>query len=262
MSNPELVQYTTDGDVVILHLNQPETLNAINDPVGEALTEGLKRASGEARAVVLSSRGRAFSSGASLAGGMIDVTDTERDVGAHLDTLFNPIIRLMRDYPIPLVTAVRGPAAGVGCSIALMGDLIVAGKSAYFLQAFANIGLIPDGGSPYLLARSIGRVRAMEMMLLGERLPANEAFQMGLINRLVDDEKVEETAIEIAQKLAAGPTKALALIRKSAWAALDSTLDEQLDLERQLQRDAGRTKGFLEGVTAFAQKKKPEFSGE
>ena len=179
-----------------------------------------------------------------------------------LDSHYNPLIRTLRDLPIPFITAIRGPAAGVGCAIALMGDMIVAGKNAYFLQAFCNIGLIPDGGSAYILSRAIGRVRAMEMMMLGERLPAQEAYHAGLISRLVEDDKVDEQAIALAQRLANGPTKALGMIRQIAWAALDSTLDDQLDRERALQKDAGRTEDFIEGVTAFLQKRKVEFKGK
>jgi 2-(1,2-epoxy-1,2-dihydrophenyl)acetyl-CoA isomerase len=182
-------------------------------------------------------------------------------MGVLLDDVFNPMIRRLRDLPVPLVTAVRGAAAGVGCSIALMGDVIVAGRGAYFLQAFCNIGLVPDGGSAYLLSRAIGRVRAMELMLFGERFPADKAFDAGLVTRLVDDDEVDAVALELAHRLAQGPTRALSLIRKAAWAALDSGLDDQLDYERQLQCDAGRHEDFIEGVTAFVEKRPARFSG-
>jgi 2-(1,2-epoxy-1,2-dihydrophenyl)acetyl-CoA isomerase len=261
MSNDNVVQYEMDGDVAILHLNHPETLNALSSRMGQELLAGLDRASTQARAIVLSSRGRAFSSGANLTEGSIDLNDPQRDMGARLDTIFNPLMKKIRDLPVPFVTAVRGAAAGVGCPLALMGDLIVAGKSAYFLQAFCGIGLVPDGGSAYVLSRAIGRVRAMEMMLLGERYPAEAAFAAGLVSRLVDDEKVDDTAIAIARRLAQGPTRTLAMIRRSAWAALDSNLDTQLDRERQFQREAGRTNDFIEGVAAFREKRKPQFGG-
>lgn len=262
MTDHELVQYALDGDVAIVRMNQPETLNALSPEMSNALLEALRRGGEEARAVLLSGRGRAFSSGANLASGGVDVADPERDLGAALDTVFNPIILHLRDMPVPIVTAVRGAAAGVGCSIALMGDIIVASREAYFLQAFANIGLIPDGGSPYILAKAIGRVRAMEMMLLGERYPAERAFADGLITRLVDDDALDETALDIARRLAAGPTKALSMIRRSAWAALDSSLEDQLARERALQRDAGRTEDMIEGVMAFFEKRPAKFSGK
>lgn len=262
MSAEYLVEYACEGNVARLYLNDPSTLNALSLPMTRTLIDALDRAEKEARAIVLSGRGRAFSSGANLADGNADINDPTRDLGAPLETVYNPAIKRMRDLSIPIVTAVRGPAAGIGCSVALMGDIIVASKDAYFLQAFSNIGLIPDGGSPYILARAIGRVRAMEMMLLGERLPADEAFKAGLITRLVDDAALDDTAMEYAQKLAAGPTKALGLIRQSAWAALDSSLEDQLDRERALQRDAGRTHDMVEGIMAFLQKRAAKFTGK
>ncbi len=261
MADADLVQYEKDGDVAAIYLNDPDTLNALSAELTQALIAALDRAASDARAVILTGRGRGFSSGANLGTSGMDVSDPDRDVGAQLETGFNPLIQQMRDLPIPIVTAIRGPAAGVGCSIALMGDIIVASRKAYFLQAFCNIGLIPDGGSPYILARAIGRVRAMEMMLLGERYPAERAFADGLVTRLVDDDALEATALEFARKLAAGPTKALGLIRRSAWAALESTLDEQLANERVWQRDAGRSDDFIEGVKAFFEKREAKFEG-
>jgi 2-(1,2-epoxy-1,2-dihydrophenyl)acetyl-CoA isomerase len=142
-----------------------------------------------------------------------------------------------------------------------MGDVIVAGRSAFFLQAFCNIGLVPDGGAAFLLSKSVGRIKAMELMLLGERYPAEEAHKDGLITRLVEDDKVVEAALEVAEKLAKGPSKTLALIRKSAWAALDSSFNDQLKLERKYQKIAGLTQDFKEGVSAFREKRRPNFSG-
>ena len=261
MSDYEFIDYSRDGDVAVVLLNNPAALNALSQHMGSELNAALDRAGSEARAVVLGSHGRAFSAGANLTAGDIDITDPDRDIGKFLDSVFNPMIRKLRDLPVPLVTAVRGAAAGVGCSIALMGDAIVAGRGAYFLQAFCNIGLVPDGGAAYLLARTIGRVRAMELMMFGERFPADQAYEAGLITRLVDDEEVDAVALELARKLAQGPTRVLSMIRQSAWAALDSSLDDQLDRERQLQRDAGRTEDFEEGVAAFLDKRPARFSG-
>ena len=159
-----------------------------------------------------------------------------------------------------MITAVRGAAAGIGCSLALMGDLIVAGEGAYFYQAFRHIGLVPDGGSAYLLAKSIGRARAMEMMLLGEKLGAAKALEWGLINRLVPDDQVDDAALAIAAELADGP-RSLGYLRDAAWAALENTLERQLEIERDCQRAAGRTRDFVEGVTAFREKRRPRFEG-
>lgn len=261
MTDQDLVEYELDGDVARIYLNDPQTLNALSVSLSEALIAALDKAAAQSRAVLLSGRGRAFSSGANLASGGVDISDPNRDLGAELDAVFNPIIRRLRNLPVPVVTAVRGPAAGVGCSIALMGDIIIAAKGAYFLQAFCNIGLVPDGGSPYILSRAIGRVRAMEMMLLGERYPAERAFDDGLVTRLVEEDALDETAIDVARRLAAGPTKALGMIRQSAWAALDSSLDEQLERERVMQRDAGRTDDMIEGVRAFLEKRDTNFKG-
>lgn len=257
----EKIDYALTDGVAFVRLNQPDTLNAMSREMGRELGDAIDRAATEARALVIGSVGRAFCSGANLAEGGFDLADPERDAGIGLETIFNPMILRLRDLPIPFITAIRGAAAGVGCSIALMGDIIIAGRSGYFLQAFRHVGLVPDGGSAYLLARAIGRVRAMELMLLGTRYPAEQALTDGLITRLVDDEAVDETALGLARELAGGPTRALALLRQAAWSALDAPLHEQLALERDLQRQAGRGDDFAEGVSAFREKRKAIFTG-
>ena len=249
-----------DG-VAIIRFNQPDRLNALSIDMARETHAAIEDAPNGARAILLCGAGRAFCSGADLSGGGIDIGDPMRDFGAALAHSYNPLVLAMRDSPLPIVVAVKGAAAGIGCSVALMGDIIIAGRSAYFLQAFCNIGLVPDGGSPYLLARAAGRVRAMEMMLLGERYGAERAYADGLITRLVDDESLDSEAMGLARRLAEGPTRAFALARKSAWAALDQALEDQLALERDLQREAGRTDDAVEGVTAFLMKRKPAFKG-
>jgi 2-(1,2-epoxy-1,2-dihydrophenyl)acetyl-CoA isomerase len=215
-----------------------------------------------ARAIVLTGEGRGFCSGANLTsvGGSAPASGERASAGDQLKTVYNPLMLMIRDLPIPLVTAVNGAAAGVGCSLALMGDLIVAGESAYFLQAFRRIGLVPDGGSTYLLPRMIGRARAMEMTLLGERLPAAKALEWGLINRCVPDADLMATALGLAQELARGP-KSLSLIRRLMWSSLDAELAEQLDNEAAAQNEAGRSEDFAEGVMAFLQKRPAAFKG-
>lgn len=255
------VTYELDQNVALIRLNDTATLNAMSATMGQELRAALDRAQTEARAIFLGSHGRAFCSGANLAEGGFSLDNPSHDGGARLETIFNPLIIAMRDSAIPIVIGVRGAAAGVGCGIALTGDVIVAGESGYFYQAFRHVGLVPDGGSSYLLARAIGRVRAMEMMLLGEKLPAAKALDWGLITRVVPDDQLEDVAIGFARQLATGP-RSLGLIRKEAWAALDSPLEEQLHCERTLQREAGRSKDFIEGVLAFREKRAPKFKGE
>jgi 2-(1,2-epoxy-1,2-dihydrophenyl)acetyl-CoA isomerase len=261
------VKITRDGDVAILTMTDPATMNAAGVDMAADLTTAIKSVvdgDNPARAIVLTGEGRGFCSGANLTSvGPRTATTPGRPAGAGdaLKTVYNPLITLIRDLPIPIVTAVNGAAAGVGCSFALMGDLIVAGESAYFLQAFRRIGLIPDGGSTYLLPRMIGRARAMEMTLLGERLPAAKALEWGLINRCVPDAELMPTALGLAQELARGP-KSLSLIRRALWASLDADFAEQLDYEANTQNEAGRSQDFIEGVQAFLQKRPAVFKGK
>jgi len=257
-----LVRYALEDGVAIVTMADPATMNAAGVDMAEQLTASFKKAAGEARAAILTGEGRGFCSGANLSGGgpLARKTEGPLDAGAALESTYNPLVTMLRDLPIPFVTAVNGAAAGVGCSFALMGDLIVAAESAYFLQAFRRIGLVPDGGSTYLLPRAIGRARAMEMMLLGEKLPAGTALDWGMINRCVPDGDLLPTAKALATQLANGPAS-IAMIRRIAWASLDNDWKEQLHLERMTQRDAGRTTDFVEGVAAFAQKRPARFTG-
>lgn len=254
------VEYETDGDVAILRLNDPATLNALTPGIVDALNDSAQRAGREARAMLLCGAGRGFCSGwnlgATSAGG-----DGPRDAGIALEAHVNPLMRTLRDLPIPWISAVQGAAAGVGASMALSADLILAGESAYFLQAFRRIGLVPDGGATWLLAQAAGRARAMELMLLGDKLPAARALEWGLINRVLPDDTLLDSARALARELAAGPTRALSLIRRAAWAATASDFDAALVLERRLQTEAGQTQDFAEGVQAFFEKRPARFQG-
>lgn len=249
------IRYALDGDVAIVALADPATLNAASLDLIDELRAALTQACGQARALLLTGEGRGFCSGANLSAGL-----PEGGAGALLRKYYNPLILALRDLPIPVLTAINGPAAGFGCALALAGDLIIAAESAYFLQAFSRIGLSPDGGSTYLLPRMIGRARAMEMMLLGEKIPAVQAFDWGLINRCVADTDLMPTALTLARKLAEGP-KSLTLLRKAAWASFDNSLEDQLELESALQEEAAATQDFVEGVSAFLQKRPAKFSG-
>lgn len=254
-----LILAEQQGDVMTLRLDNPAAMNAIDGEMAEALTRLLQAAGKTARAVVLAGHPRAFCAGANLA--RAEPAAGDFDAGARLETSFNPLMRAIKDCPVPIISAVRGAAAGIGASIALACDMIVAGESAYFLQAFRRIGLVPDGGSAMLLAHTVGRVRAMELMLLGERLPAPTALAWGLVNRVVPDDEVENTAAKLAASLAAGPTRALGLIRHAAWAALSSGWEDQLARERMLQREAGGSTDFQEGIAAFLEKREARFTG-
>ncbi len=255
-------RYDREGAIAVITLADPGTLNSISPETSDELSAHLERAAAEAHAIVLTGEGRGFSSGANLAGGAPPIGDDGiPDIGVHLEKRFNPLATQMRDLPIPFITAVNGPAAGIGASFALMGDLIVAAESAYFLQAFVRIGLVPDGGATYLLPRMTSRARAMELMLMGDKLPAAKALEWGLINHCVPDADLMNTALKLAQTLADGPTRTLGMIRRLAWLALDTDWDEQLRAERLAQREAGRTADFVEGVTAFAQKRPAKFTG-
>lgn len=246
------------GRVSVIRIDDPATMNAIDPEMALALRAMLREEAKTARCLVLAGHARAFCSGANLSGGMVAAGDGF-DAGETLELHFNPLMETIRDLPAPLVTAVRGAAAGVGASLALAGDVIVAGRSAYFLEAFARIGLIPDGGATWLLTRAVGRVRAMEMMLLAEKIPAETAHDWGLVTRVAEDDAVEDAAFAIADKLANGPKKALGLIRRAAWAAADDDFLSTLRRERALQREAGDHPDFQEGVAAFLEKRAAKF---
>lgn len=265
MAYAKILVAAADG-VATITLNDPATMNAAGIDTVTELADAFRRtAEGEfgARAVVLTGAGRGFCSGANLSGGGPAARSQDGGgggAGAALETHYNPFITLLRDFPMPIVTAVNGAAAGVGCSLALMGDMIIAAESAYFLQAFRRIGLVPDGGSTYLLPRMIGRARAMEMTLLGERVSAAKALEWGLVNRVVPDFELVSEATQLAHQLANGPAS-LGLIRKIMWRSLDADFADQLSDEARTQNEAGRTKDFVEGVRAFLEKRPAQFTG-
>ena len=254
------ITYAVEDGVARISLNDPDTLNAFTLPMLEQLLDALRKAPQEARAVLLSGEGRGFGAGASLLGRDMDMSASERDLGTMIASHYNPMAKAIRDLEIPIVTAVRGPAAGAACALALMGDVIIASDTAYFYQAFRNIALVPDAGSTYLLTRAVGRVRAMQMMLLGDKIPAAQALDWGLVTKVVADDTLEGEAFALASELASGP-RALGMIRRQAWDALDQDFDASLESERANQRAAGQTSDFVAGVMAFLQKQKPNFTG-
>ncbi|MFC3612721.1 enoyl-CoA hydratase-related protein [Lutimaribacter marinistellae] len=246
------------GPVTTLRLNDPETMNAITADMANGLHDAIKSEVAEgARALILAGSERAFSTGANLKAAIPGDLGSF-DAGETLERDYNPLMLTIRDLEVPLISAVRGAAAGVGASLALACDLIVAGRDAYFLEAFARIGLVPDGGATWLLTRAVGRVRAMEMMLLAEKIDATKAHEWGLVTRLADKD-AEAEALELASRLAQGPTRAYGLIRRAAWAAADQDFEATLVTERLLQKQAGNGPDFAEGLDAFLRKRSPNF---
>lgn len=260
----DTITFEVSDSLGLLTLNRPDSLNAINWPMLDdiAAVLGLIEA-GESgvRCLLLTGAGRGFCSGADLSRDDLSAAGPDRDIGLTLEQKYNPVFKRLRALPIPFVTAVNGAAAGAGMSLALAGDIVIAARSAYFLQAFVNIGLIPDAGSTYMVPRLVGKARAQAMMMLGEKVPAEVARDWGMIYEVTDDDALMDRARQIASKLAGGPTVALGHIRTLINASSGNSYADQLDLERAMQKAAGRTEDFVEGVSAFAQKRKAEFKG-
>lgn len=254
------VMYESGEGIATITLNRPEVLNALNDALIGALREALERAAAEeaVRAVLVTGAGRGFSSGADLAS---VPPSPSLDLGELLRKRYHPVILAMRSMPKPVVCAVNGPAAGAGMSIALAGDIVLAARSAYFVQAFSKIGLVPDAGSTWFLPRYAGDVRARAMALLAERIDAPTAERFGLVWQVLDDEQLMPQARQLAARLAAQPTRACALIKQALNDSFGRDLPAQLELEATLQTQAGRTEDFAEGVAAFLQRRAPEFKG-
>ena len=260
----ENITFSIEANVARLRLNRPSSLNALSRPLLGEFREAidLVAASPEARVLVLSSAGKAFSSGADLTPGASPVGSPGFDAGAVLEQYYNPIMERLFSLPVPIVSAVRGAAAGAGCMLALAADVVVASRTAFFVQAFVNVGLVPDAGSSWWLPRLVGAGRASAMMLLGDRISAEQASSWGMIYEMVEDETLEARVDAIAAKFAAGPTVAYGLVRKAIRRGLTMQLGEALELERQNQRMAGNTRDFGEGVAAFRDKRKPVFTGQ
>jgi 2-(1,2-epoxy-1,2-dihydrophenyl)acetyl-CoA isomerase len=256
------VLISTEAGVMTVTLNRPDKLNAFVAEMHGLLREAMQRAETDAsiRAVLLTGAGRGFCAGQDLA--ERDMSDPNLDVGGGLDANYNPFIRRMRALPKPVVCAVNGIAAGAGANLALACDIVLAARSASFLQAFAKIALVPDCGGTYWLPRLAGTARAMGMAMLAERVGAEDAERWGLIWKCVDDAKLMEEANAMARALASGPTHTYGMIKKAIYASATNTLDEQLDLERDFQREVGRHKDYREGVAAFLEKRKPRFTGK
>jgi 2-(1,2-epoxy-1,2-dihydrophenyl)acetyl-CoA isomerase len=261
LSEYQTIRTHRDGDVLIVALNRPERLNAAPPAMFDELRAAIANLDG-ARAVLIAGEGRAFCSGADLMGGALAPgVDPGEATYTALTDHYSPAMLALAELDVPVVSAVRGAAAGIGCSLALAADFVVASQTAYFLQAFVNIGLVPDGGASWMLPRLIGRARAAEMMMLGERVGAEKALDWGMIHKVVADDALDAVALALATRLAAGPTRALGSIRRNLHAALNATYEQALQREAEVQRDMRGTADSMEGGMAFLQKRKAEFRG-
>jgi 2-(1,2-epoxy-1,2-dihydrophenyl)acetyl-CoA isomerase len=249
--------------VLSITLNRPDKLNSFNPEMHQLLRQALERAHDEddVRTVLLTGAGRAFCAGQDLSERNVSPGATPIDLAISLGSHYNPLVRRLRELPKPVVCAVNGVAAGAGANIALACDLVVAARSASFVQAFSKIGLLPDSGGTFFLPRLVGTARAMGLALLGEKLSAEDAVQWGLIWKVVDDAQLMEEALSISKNLSEGPTRGYGLIKKAFSMSATNTLDAQLDLERDLQRALGRSEDYREGVAAFFEKSPPAFRG-
>jgi len=252
------ILYAVEAGVARITLNRPDKMNCLSGPMRRELLHALRRAPEEARAVLLTGAGRGFCSGQDL-GDARSLADL--DLEGTLRDEYEPLLRALYDCPIPTLCAVNGAAAGAGANLALAADVVIAARSAVFIEAFARIGLIPDAGGTYWLPRMVGAPRAMGMCLFAEPIPAGRAADWGLIWEVAEDDQLAERADALARRLAQGPTLALRLTKQALRASAANDLDAQLALEAKLQGQAGASRDFLEGVTAFLDKREARFEG-
>jgi 2-(1,2-epoxy-1,2-dihydrophenyl)acetyl-CoA isomerase len=262
MDEPSILVELKQGYRVIT-LNRPARLNSFNETMHLQLRAALSQAEKDlsCRAVMLTGAGRGFCAGQDLSDRVMGDGDAPPDLGATIETFYSPLVKQLRALPMPVVCAVNGVAAGAGANIALACDIVLAARSASFLEAFARIGLIPDAGGTWFLPRLAGDARARGMALLAEPVPADTAERWGLIWKCLDDDKLMGEAHALCLRFAEGATRGLALVKRALGASSTNTLDAQLDLERDLQREAGHTVDYAEGVRAFMEKRKPGFKG-
>ncbi|MEE9141169.1 MAG: 2-(1,2-epoxy-1,2-dihydrophenyl)acetyl-CoA isomerase PaaG [Gammaproteobacteria bacterium] len=259
----ETIEYSVADGVAKLVLNRPDSLNSFNETMHGEVRAALKDLSADdtVRCLLITGSGRGFCAGQDLSDRQVKPGDEPPDLGKTLEKHYNPLIRNLRNLEMPVVCAVNGVAAGAGASIAFACDLVIAARSAKFIQAFCKVGLLPDSGGTWILPRLVGHARAMALAMLGEPVKAEQAEAWGVIYKCVDDDALEQEANRLTSYLARQPTKGLALIKRAINAAYSNTLDEHLDLERDSQRVLGRTADYQEGVAAFLEKREADFKG-
>ncbi len=257
----ETITLDVTDQIATITLNRPDRLNAMPPEMADELFDAVQNLE-DARCLVITGAGRAFCSGADLTSPGSRKVTGGRSSYLALTRHYSPMIMSIARLDIPVISVVNGPAAGIGCSLALAADFVLAGRSGYFLQAFVNIGLVPDGGASWMLPRLIGKARATEMMMLGEKISAEKAADWGMIYKMVEDDALQAEAKALATRFANGPTVAYAVMRRNILTALENGYSEQLLAEAEGQRTAGATDDAAEGGTAFLQKRKPEFKGK
>jgi 2-(1,2-epoxy-1,2-dihydrophenyl)acetyl-CoA isomerase len=258
------IEYSVDSGVALLRLNRPDALNSFTVEMHGEVREVLASAAEDkaVRAVLITGNGRGFCAGQDLNDRAVSPGESMPDLGDSVENYYNPLIRRITSMEKPVICAVNGVAAGAGANIALACDIVIAARSASFIESFSKLGLIPDSGGTWHLPRLVGMARARGLAMLGPKVPAEQALEWGMIWQVVDDEALMETALGLARQMATQPTRGFAFTKQAFAASAANTLDQQLDLERDLMRAAGRTHDYQEGVKAFLEKRPPEYRGE